>query len=345
MSDVKTVTTAIVPTADFTPSIIAGFAPLTVNFTNVSTSATSYSWNFGDTSTTTDVSPSHSFATPGKYAVTLTAVNGAENATTTQTIYVMNTPSGLPAGETVSGGDMETETAWGIATLGTSADLMPALTWNNTTNVPANGAGKALLINKTTSGTSNMALFQPVSLESGKTYTFDCALKELGGTNNFWIQLYVKNTCPTNKADLADPKLADMNTWGGKPAANFDGLFSGSLGTATTYNCTATGTYYLSMKIGTAGGVENIAIDNISFSTTPATATENIDANKIIIKTDNAGIQINGKNIKQINIYNVSGELLQSANLNSTSFASDKLSAGLYLVTVDGKTYKALVRP
>ena len=52
-----------------------GCAPLTVNFTNASTNALSYVWNFGDGTTSTAFAPSHTFTAPGVYTVTISAAN------------------------------------------------------------------------------------------------------------------------------------------------------------------------------------------------------------------------------------------------------------------------------
>lgn len=48
-------------------------APCTISFTNESQNATSYSWNFGDGSTSMSANPSHSYQVPGQYTVRLTA--------------------------------------------------------------------------------------------------------------------------------------------------------------------------------------------------------------------------------------------------------------------------------
>lgn len=68
------------PSSDFTSSnTSACTAPLNVNFTNTSSgSAISYQWYFGDGGTSTAVSPSHNYLTPGSYNVTLvgTSANG-----------------------------------------------------------------------------------------------------------------------------------------------------------------------------------------------------------------------------------------------------------------------------
>lgn len=59
------------PQSDFT-LVIAGPA---VSFTNTSQYATSYLWNFGDDSTSTETNPVHTYSLPGAYTVTLTANN------------------------------------------------------------------------------------------------------------------------------------------------------------------------------------------------------------------------------------------------------------------------------
>ena len=59
------------PTAGFTFAV-AGYD---VTFTNSSTGATSYLWTFGDTGTSTETNPLHTYAANGVYTVTLTVYN------------------------------------------------------------------------------------------------------------------------------------------------------------------------------------------------------------------------------------------------------------------------------
>lgn len=82
--------TASTPTANFTASPTSGVAPLPVTFSNSSTNAVSYSWNFGDGTTDTGQNPSHTYANAGTYTVTLTATgsSGTTPSTKTQTITV-----------------------------------------------------------------------------------------------------------------------------------------------------------------------------------------------------------------------------------------------------------------
>ncbi len=60
------------PTADATSSINGN----TVTFTNNSTGATSYDWDFGDGNNSTLANPTYTYAAGGNYTVTLTATNG-----------------------------------------------------------------------------------------------------------------------------------------------------------------------------------------------------------------------------------------------------------------------------
>jgi PKD repeat protein len=60
-----------VATANFT-SVQNG---LVSTFTNTSSNASSFLWNFGDGFTSTETSPSHTYAAPGIYTVSLSATN------------------------------------------------------------------------------------------------------------------------------------------------------------------------------------------------------------------------------------------------------------------------------
>lgn len=81
-----------VPNANFTFNPNNGCAGFPVAFTNTSTGFsagnTTYTWNFGDATTSNATNPSHTYATGGTYNVTLTMTNGAgctdvQNATVT----------------------------------------------------------------------------------------------------------------------------------------------------------------------------------------------------------------------------------------------------------------------
>lgn len=66
--------------ASFNENVTTGPIPLTVNFNNTSIGATTYSWSFGN-GTSTQINPTNVFATVGTYTVVLTSINGACTAT------------------------------------------------------------------------------------------------------------------------------------------------------------------------------------------------------------------------------------------------------------------------
>lgn len=75
-STTKTITVKPRSVTAFTGSPLTGCSlPHTVNFTNSSTSAISYNWSFGDGSSSTDVSPAHTYTSAGNYTVTLITTN------------------------------------------------------------------------------------------------------------------------------------------------------------------------------------------------------------------------------------------------------------------------------
>lgn len=59
-----------------------------VVFTNLSTDATSFSWNFGDMSIGSSRNPTHIYKNPGEYIIDLTASSGLRSNTMTASIRV-----------------------------------------------------------------------------------------------------------------------------------------------------------------------------------------------------------------------------------------------------------------
>jgi PKD repeat protein len=79
------------PIAAFTQSATVGTAPLTVQFTNLSTgSITGLQWNFGDGTTSSEINPTHRFNNPGAYSVTLTATGPGGTSNVTRQILVQS---------------------------------------------------------------------------------------------------------------------------------------------------------------------------------------------------------------------------------------------------------------
>ncbi len=84
--------------ANFSANNLAGFAPLTVKFSNLGTtgSITGYNWNFGDgVGAASTVNPTYVYNTPGIYSVTFTATTatGSETLVKTDCIRVLPAPT------------------------------------------------------------------------------------------------------------------------------------------------------------------------------------------------------------------------------------------------------------
>ncbi len=91
----------IAPTADFSIAETAGCVPMTINFTDASTTnTTSWNWSFpgGTPSTSTEQNPVVTYEEAGEYSVTLNAANSSGNSTLTKTDYIQVSET-LPTAE------------------------------------------------------------------------------------------------------------------------------------------------------------------------------------------------------------------------------------------------------
>ena len=71
--------------AAFSPSKTSGVFPLEVDFVDRSTgNVTSWAWDFGDGSSSTEQNPTHTFADAGRYSISLTVDDGTNNSVTTK---------------------------------------------------------------------------------------------------------------------------------------------------------------------------------------------------------------------------------------------------------------------
>jgi len=86
--DISVTSNEAPPVADFSGDPTSGLVPLTVDFTDLSTGATSWNWNFGDGGSSTAQNPSHVYNSTGTYTVTLTATNAYGNDVETKTDYI-----------------------------------------------------------------------------------------------------------------------------------------------------------------------------------------------------------------------------------------------------------------
>ncbi len=90
-----------VPIADFTVNNTAGYAPLTIKFTDKSNNLpSSWLWNFGDSGTSTVMNPDYVYTKAGVYNVTLTAYNsGGSNTTLKANLITVTNPPVAPVAD------------------------------------------------------------------------------------------------------------------------------------------------------------------------------------------------------------------------------------------------------
>lgn len=101
---------ALNPEASFTVTPYG----LQQTFNNTSTNAVSYSWDFGDGTTSTEENPVHAYAAEGSYTVTLTATGdaGTLESTITQTVDVGYTPIDVLNGDFTLPGTADIIIGW-----------------------------------------------------------------------------------------------------------------------------------------------------------------------------------------------------------------------------------------
>jgi PKD repeat protein len=99
------------PEAEFSANATSGVAPLTVQFTDLSTPGdspiTSWLWLFGDGTNSTQQNPTHSFAVEGTYNISLTVATANGDDTELKLNFIIASQSGEGEGEGVAEGEGE----------------------------------------------------------------------------------------------------------------------------------------------------------------------------------------------------------------------------------------------
>jgi PKD repeat protein len=92
---VQQLSAEVLPVANFSSNVTEGFAPLKVQFTDLSENATEWNWDFGDGDISNDRNPVHTFSTAGDYNVNLTVSNENDTDSKLATITVHEQPYGV----------------------------------------------------------------------------------------------------------------------------------------------------------------------------------------------------------------------------------------------------------
>jgi PKD repeat protein len=170
----------VAPVAGFSASPQSGVAPLSVGFSNSSTgNITSYSWTFGDGTTSTVALPSHSYTTPGTYSVGLTVTGPGGSNTQTQAglIVVSATAPAAPvagfAAATLSG-----PTPFAVGFSNSSTGNITSYAWNFG------------------DGTSSTVALPTHSYTVAGSYSVGLTVTGPGGSNTMTRSAYITATAP-----------------------------------------------------------------------------------------------------------------------------------------------------
>jgi PKD repeat protein len=106
--------TSRLPTADFSSNATSGYAPLSVQFNDLSKNATEWEWDFGDNTYSTQQSPMHTYSGAGNYTVNLTVsnLNGTDSKLATISVQksipriTWSNPAGITYGTALGGNQL-----------------------------------------------------------------------------------------------------------------------------------------------------------------------------------------------------------------------------------------------
>ena len=101
------------------------------------------------------------------------------------------------------------------------------------------------------------------------------------------------------------------------------------------------GNVVLTMKDGTSTYTPISSIKRMYICTPSANGINDVESNTQCT-WDGERLQVNAKQGAPVRVYSVNGALLKSVSLTDTSIDLQGLSKGLYIVNVDGQTFKIL---
>ena len=250
-------------------------------FSNNSTAIETATWDFGDNTSSTAISPWHKYVNTGTYTVILT-IKGLKGNTAVKTRTVTVTGKNLIKGGSFEEGDNQYWSNW------SSQNSNPPV-YNYAGDKPTGALGNVLRFPSFTNstGSTNQLIYQAVQVEAGKKYKLSAVVKAPAGASQCYFQFYISNDANTwveNTSSSANHFLT-INTWWGwgtqtnSVAANGDLLtlaksFSSyGFGSATNgvYTAATTRTVYIGVQAGTYQGKSNgdWLLDNLSFVEVP----------------------------------------------------------------------------
>ncbi len=203
----------------------------TIHFVSKSFNAATYLWDFGDGSTSDEMSPTHTYATVGDFQVSLSVTGGDLMDAITKPITIVR-PGGIPTGVPVLAGvEMDEEEAWTVGHNSGSDPLMSYEFGSSSLKLTANESA------------DQIHLWQAVDLEAGKRYLVAMDVAGPSLTNGYF-QITIGRSEPVSSEDYNydwtpnegdecpdglsgidcnSSKVVGLNYWKGCATSAFDG--------------------------------------------------------------------------------------------------------------------------
>jgi PKD repeat protein len=247
--------------ADFVAGPTNGLAPLAVSFTNLSSGATSYSWDFGDGNTSTATNPANTYSNAGNYTVTLTAMGAGGTNSLIRSNYVVLTNQPPPVVA-----DFVGDPTNGAAPLTVSF-----------TNLSSGATGYSWDFGD---GNTSTAANPANTYSNAGSYTVTLMAMGVGGTNSLTRSNYIVVTNPpppvladfvgdpTNGAAPLTVSFTNLSSGATSYSWDFgDGNTSTAANPANTYS--NAGSYTVTLTAGGAGGTNSLTRSNYIVVTNP----------------------------------------------------------------------------
>lgn len=241
------------PEVDFSFTPSSGYVPSTITFTNQTTNASNYIWNFGDGLTSTLENPTHEYTASGIFSVSLTAYGGGGEVSTTKFNCIEIIPIPVPIPNFVA------SSTTGYATISSISFI------NGTTSF--NPATYPVTYSWDFGDGTNSNLTNPTKIYSTPgTYTVSLSASNAGGTGSLSKLSYItissvavpvaSFTVDTSSGDLPlQVQFTDTSTGVAITSWNYN---FGDLTTSALQNpshtYTTAGTYSVSSSVSNAGG-------------------------------------------------------------------------------------------
>lgn len=262
--------------------------------------------------------------------------------------------------EKLVGGNMEDASKWTVTQNVTVEGAFATVNFNYTDEIPSAGSGGAMHVtcsNTDDNKGTNVTIWQNVELEAGHSYVIDGAFKDIGGINNFWLQVLLDTAQVVDGADYkaeADAHV-QINTWKTLGSCSENSGYANIDVTFQTFECesgeqsdtveiTQSGTYKFAVKMGLWNDVVpstyEVVLDNLSlFDLAGATSVKNT-RNNVQVSPTPVGNELNislDNTIQQIKVVNILGQVVYTANavgLNNVTIDFSAPDSGIYYIVV-----------